>query len=74
MPAVTVKNLATQEERVYTCSPDEAVLAAYAQEHGDWNTWDYQDKYSKLLKKGQYTYLCGDWSTIHSLPPRRENV
>jgi hypothetical protein len=59
---VTVVNLATREVLTYTCSPEEAVVAAYAQEHHDFNTWDYDARYGKLVEHGQHTVLCGNWS------------
>jgi hypothetical protein len=66
-----VMNLASHEKKTYFCSPENAVIAAYAQEHGDWNTWDYQTRYANLLEYGEHTVLCGDWSafacTCHSL-------
>ncbi len=57
-----VRNLSTGEVRWYSCSPAEAVVAAYAQEHRDWNTWDYGKKY-----QAKYTGLCaycGDWAAF----------
>jgi hypothetical protein len=61
---VTVINLFTKEKKIYTCSSREAVIAAYAQEKGDWNTWQYKERYDKLVLQGRYTLLCGDWSTL----------
>ena len=57
-----VFNLATQEERSYSCSPRESVIAAYAQERNDWNTWDYGKKYGGLVEEGKLHFLCGDWA------------
>ena len=59
-----VLNLATQEKIIYTCDPVSAVIAAYAQEKNDWNTWDYKMRYSHLLEYGKHTVLCGDWSAF----------
>lgn len=61
---VCVLDLATGKKKVYSCSPREAVMAAHAQEHGDWNTWDYESRYGDLVRFGQHTVLCGDWSTF----------
>jgi hypothetical protein len=36
-----VRNVDTGEQRSYTLDPRQAVIAAYAQSLGDWNTWDY---------------------------------
>lgn len=41
---------------------EETVIAAYAQELGDYNTWDYRTKYGHLLKRGRYAITCGDWT------------
>ena len=46
----TVLNLSTGKEVIYTCEPQKAVLAAYAQNRRDWNTWNYQKKYGHLLE------------------------
>lgn len=57
-------NLATGEERTYVgLSPEQAAMAAYAQQHGDWNTWDYEAKYQHLVKStGLLKCSCGDWA------------
>ena len=56
-------NLATGEERTFVgLSPEQAAMAAYAQQHGDWNTWDYEAKYKHLVKStGLLKCGCGDW-------------
>lgn len=59
----TVINLATGEKKDYTCSPRQAVIAAYAQDHNDWNTWDYEKRYGQLVESSQHTWLVGDWTT-----------
>lgn len=63
--SVTVMNLATTEKKVYTCSPEDAVVAAYAQERNDFNTWQYSERYGHKLERGEHTVLCGDWSAFH---------
>lgn len=61
-PTVPVHNLATGETVQYVGpSPRECVIAAYAQERRDWNTWDYARRYSHLVEEGPSTFLCGDW-------------
>ena len=60
----TVMNLSTQHKQIYTCPPDQAVVAAYAQSTGDFNTWDYDTKYNHLLEYGKCTILCGDFSVF----------
>ena len=60
----TVMNLSTQEKLIYTCSPKQAVIAAYAQSKGDYNTWNYEINYGHLLEEGKLTFLCGDFSAF----------
>jgi len=64
----TVHNLRTGEQCFYSCSPREAVIAAYAQEKEDWSTWEYQDKYDYLVEEGAISYGIGDWAVM------KENV
>lgn len=58
------RNLRTLEERTYSCSPRDAVMAAHAQSRGDWNTWEYEERYSCLTVETRLTFLCGDWATF----------
>ncbi|GAF95471.1 unnamed protein product [marine sediment metagenome] len=61
---VTVMNLATGKERIYMgCEPEDAVMAAYAQAHGDWCTWLYS-KYQKFARSGRFCVSCGDWTAF----------
>ena len=60
----TVVNLATQQKQTYTCSPREAVLAAYAQSMNDWCTWQYEERYGSLVLEGRYSYCCGDFAAL----------
>ena len=62
--SVRVLNLSTQQEQVYTCSPKEAVIAVYAQSLGDWNTWDYAEKYSSFVMEGKVSFSCGDFAAM----------
>lgn len=61
---VNVVNMMTGVMSSYSCSPREAVIAAYAQSVGDMNTWDYSEKYgAKVLENeinGRHYVLCGD--------------
>jgi hypothetical protein len=70
MTSVTAVNLSTGEERLYTCSPREAVVAAYAQERKDNNTWQYAERYDHLVQQGRWHVFCGDWGV--RLPPAPE--
>lgn len=61
---VLVFNLATQQELGYFLPPALAVVAAYAQERKDYNTWMYY-KYWPLLEYSPRVVTCGDWCAIH---------
>jgi hypothetical protein len=56
-----VTNLLSLEERTYSCSPKQAVIAAYAQSMGDWNTWDYEAKYGAKVQQTRHYYVLGNW-------------
>ena len=70
--SVIVINLSNPEQKIpYTCTPRQAVIAAYAQNlrhgHGtigDWNTWQYEERYGHLVVQGKHTIACGDWSAF----------
>jgi hypothetical protein len=59
---VQVFNLGTGDcVGVWSCSPREAVVAAFAQQvRHDFNTWGYS-KYANLVTVGQRTVSCGDY-------------
>ena len=59
-----VLNLNTGETITFSCAPKEAVIAAYAQSLGDWNTWTYADKYGDAVVSGKRTVACGDFAAI----------
>lgn len=59
---VTVYRLSDDKTQIYTCAPQEAVVAAYAQERGDWNTWDYQARYGDLVIESDNFVTCGDFT------------
>jgi hypothetical protein len=62
-PAGTVEviHLLTHEERTYTCSAREAVIAAYAQEIGDLNTADYEARYGRFVQETKYGWSLMNW-------------
>ncbi len=71
---VDVMNLAQGSVSTYVgISPRQAVIAAYAQSKGDFNTWDYA-KYERLVESGgglhgqehptPAVYLIGDFSAF----------
>lgn len=64
MSVTIVRNLATGQVLRYTCPPRQAVVAAYAQEHKDFNTWQYAERYDSRVEEGQYTYLLGNWGSF----------
>ena len=60
---VTVMNLSTGDKLVYSCNPRMAVICAYAQSNHNFNTWDYEKNYGKLVQESKLTFLCGDFSS-----------
>lgn len=60
----TVVNLRTGAEQIYTTDAVSAVIAAYAQARGDYNTWDYRQRYEALVTRGPSgrTVACGDFA------------
>lgn len=61
--SVTVHNLIKDTEHVYEgITPEQAVIAAYAQSLGDWNTWDYASKYGHLVKRRGTTVFINDFA------------
>lgn len=60
----TVFNLASDKQMTYSLPAREAVIAAFAQSRGDWNTCEYEDKYAHLAKKGANTWNIGDFAAI----------
>lgn len=63
--AVTVVDLRTGAEYVYTLRPAYAVMTAFLQhEKGDWNTADYGPKFDKMVRDlviGAKTVAYGDY-------------
>lgn len=52
----------------FSCSPREAVIAAHAQEHDDFNTWEYEERYGQeavefTTVSGCLVVRCGNWTT-----------
>jgi hypothetical protein len=63
--SVTVSNLATGAEITYVgITPYQAVICAYAHSLGDYNTWEYRNKYRFLVVSGRLSYSCGDWAAL----------
>jgi len=63
--ATNVVNLATGAELTYvSLHPIEAVLCAFLQDIGDYNTWSYADAMARMfdcLVFGRHTVCYGDW-------------
>jgi hypothetical protein len=78
MVTTTVFNLSTYEEREYTTLPRAAVIAAYAQSRGDWNTWQYEEKYAAFVRairrERHITWACGDWTAIEKNPDFKRGI
>lgn len=57
------KVLCTADEsvRYFSLPAPIAVMAAHAQSLGDYNTWEYGQKYSRLVKRGRYGWVCGEF-------------
>lgn len=67
METVRVLNLATGKEQFYTCSPEKAVVAAYEQSRGNWNTWMYPepDNHPKF-SRGIAIATCGNFTAFRN--------
>lgn len=57
----TVRNTETGATQSYSIGPRRAVMAAYAQSKGDYQTWQYEDRYGHLVKEHQNGYSLGDY-------------
>lgn len=42
----------------------EAVIAAHAQSLGDFNTWEYEERYGDRVEHGRATVRCGDFTAL----------
>ena len=70
-----VLNLATSEYITYSIPPEEAVVAAYEQSRGNWNTWQYPTFAEHLeARRGEYSVSCGDFAAITRYPKRGEKI
>jgi hypothetical protein len=59
----SVHNMRNGSELMFSLEdPWEAVIAAFAWEHGDPNTWDYAKNYITTVVEGTYFVFCGDWA------------
>lgn len=58
----TVFNLRTNVQQDFDLEPRNAVIAAYAQQHGDFNTVNYEKRYQPYIS-GRSVVL-GDWAAV----------
>ena len=61
---IYVKNMITEEIIPYTIPPRQAVIAAFAQSKNDWNTWNYEKNYARLVEENEFTYTVGSFSVF----------
>ena len=60
-----VLNLDTGKHTTYSLPPEEAVVAAYEQSLGNFNTWQYKAFADHPeARRGQYRVSCGNFSAI----------
>ena len=60
-----VLNLDTGKHTVYSLSPEDAVVAAYEQSRGNYNTWQYPAFADHPeARRGQYSVSCGDFTAL----------
>lgn len=60
-----VLNLYTGRVTVYSCPPEQAVVAAHVQTVGkDYNTWNYPARYGHLVRRGRRVVTCGDHTAL----------
>lgn len=45
-------------------SPRRAVMAAHAQDHGDYETWNYETRYGDLVTDRRYFVFCGNFAAL----------
>lgn len=66
-----VHNLITNDTYSYSCTPREAVIAAFAQYGGnkDYNTWDYAEKYGSMVRETPRFYCIGDFAIAKEVKP-----
>lgn len=60
----TTFNLSTLETREYDLPPKQAVIAAHAQDHGDFDFARYETWYGPVVEHGERAVFCGDWAAI----------
>lgn len=62
---IKVINLATGAEKYYLYDdPEKAVIAAYAQDQGDYELAHYRKRYAHLVVRGSLSVSCGHWTAL----------
>lgn len=51
----------TDTEHLYTLSPRDAVLAAFALDMGDANSWDWEARWGDRISRAPHGWVAGDW-------------
>jgi hypothetical protein len=65
----TVFNMQTADELTYSLPAAVAVVAAFEQDRGNWNTWTYPTPENHpLFAVGKYSVSCGDFSAMKDSP------
>ena len=73
METILVRNLRTLDTQKFIgTTPEQAVIAAYAQSRGDYNTWNYAKYNTSVIQSSQSrTVACGDFCAFKVANPRR---
>jgi len=58
-----VYNLLTGVELIYSISPQAAVIAAWEQDRGNFNTWTYE-RSKAPVEHGRFSVTAGDWTAL----------
>ena len=67
-----VLHLNTGKHTTYSCSPEQAVVAAYEQSRGNHNTWQYPTFVNHPeARRGQYSVSCGDFAALMTFEEAR---
>jgi hypothetical protein len=56
-----VTELGTSKQQEFSCDPRSAVVCAYEQSKGNFNTWTYDFNQAVVTQSGQHVY-CGNFA------------
>ena len=63
--AIEVSNMTATEKQIFVgISPKMAVISAYAQSIGDFNTFDYERKYGDRVHEASLTFTLGNFAAF----------